>query len=210
MICLLLLSGSYTPGFSQAAKTTDTTKITREYTLETTMLGYIGTDGTRNPVLRANKGDRVRINIVNGELMTHDIALEKLNIKSKGLVEKGSKASIVFTALNNDTYYCTVPGHRAAGMVGRFDVVEGPITNEPTVKGKVPTKDGKPLNLNFEAGTLKDWTATGTAFTDASVMSEDPSPVHAKEMHIGFAGKHFVTSGGTKNYKLTGTLTSVP
>ncbi|RYE21807.1 MAG: dehydrogenase, partial [Sphingobacteriales bacterium] len=104
----------------------------------------------------------------------------------------------------------TVPGHRQAGMVGRFDVVEGPITNEPTVKGKVPTKDGKPLNLNFEAGTLKDWTAMGTAFTVASVISEDPSPVHEKDMHIGFAGKHFVTSGGTKNYKLTGSLTSVP
>ncbi|RYD93489.1 MAG: hypothetical protein EOP54_19085 [Sphingobacteriales bacterium] len=212
LFCLSLVTGSYHASMAYSFQTADTSKIDREYTLEATMLGYMGADGTRNPTLRANKGEKVRINIVNGEVMTHDIALEKLGIKSKGLVEKGSKASITFRAINSDTYYCTVPGHRAAGMVGRFDIVEGPITNTPSVKGILPQKNGKPLNLNFETGTLKDWTATGTAFAEPTkpIISEDPSPVHGKDMHIGFAGKYFVTSGGTKNYKQTGTLTSVP
>jgi len=31
-------------------------------------------------------------------------------------------------------------------------------------------KDGRPLNLDFEDGTLKDWTAAGNAF--------DKQPVH--------------------------------
>jgi putative membrane-bound dehydrogenase-like protein len=186
----------------------DTARIDRDYALEATMLGFFGTDGARNPTLRANKGDMVRIKITNGELMTHDIALEKLGIKSKVILEKGSSTSIVFKAEENDIYFCSVPGHRAAGMVGNFEVVSGAISNT-TIAGQLPQKDNRPLNLNFETGSLQDWTATGDAFANA-VFSTDPSSVHEKEMHIGFEGKYFVSSGGTVNAKLTGTLTSVP
>ena len=42
------------------------------------------------------------------------------------------------------------------------------------------------------------------------LVSQDPSPVHEKDMKINFSGKYFVSSGGTKNYKQTGTLTSAP
>ena len=186
----------------------DTTHFDREYALEATMLGFFAKDGTRNPTLKANKGDRVRIKITNGELMTHDIALEKLGIKSKTIIEKGTTTSISFKAEQSDTYFCTVPGHRAAGMVGNFEVVEGVISNV-TVQGKLPEKDGQPLNLNFETGTLKDWIAKGDAFAKP-LFNADPSPVHEKEMNIGLEGKYFLSSGGTTNYKQTGTLTSVP
>jgi putative membrane-bound dehydrogenase-like protein len=186
----------------------DTTKFDKEFTLEATMLGYFFKNGTRNPTLKVKKGSIVRINIVNGEVMTHDIALEKLGIKSGTISEKGSKSSITFVANKNDTYYCTVPGHRAAGMVGKLEVVEGEII-EKIVVGKLPMKNGKPLNLNFESGDLRDWTATGDAFT-SPLINADPSPIHDKDMTIGFKGKNFLSSGGTVNYKLTGTLTSVP
>jgi len=95
-------------------------KYDREYTLESTMLGYIGADGKRNPILKASKGELVRIKVVNGELMTHDIAIEKAGVKSKTLVEKGDTSSVVFRAETNDVYFCSIPGHRAAGMVGKI------------------------------------------------------------------------------------------
>jgi len=194
---------------AKAAKTGQTTdKVDREYALEATMLGYFAPNGARNPTLKANKGDRVRITVTNGETMTHDIVLEKLGIKSKTLQEKGSKTTISFTADKNDTYFCSVPGHRAAGMVGSVEVVDGVISNA-TVAGQLPMKNGQPLNLNFETGNLTDWTATGDAFAKP-LVSQDPSPVHEKDMTIGFEGKHFLSSGGTANYKLTGTLTSAP
>ncbi len=206
---LLSLSGrQYERPRPQAELVQDTTKIDREYALEATMLGYFAKDGARNPTLKANKGDRVRITITDGELMTHDIALEKLGLKSKSINEKGATASITFTADRSDTYFCTVPGHRAAGMVGQFEVVDGTISRA-TIAGQLPTKNGQPLNLNFETGNLKDWTTTGDAFT-SPLFSTDPSPVHEKDMHIGFAGNHFLSSGGTTNAKLTGTLTSAP
>ena len=93
IICFLVLF------FTSAVSAQQTSAaITREFVLEATMLGYIAKDGTRNPVLKAKRGDRVRITIVNGELMTHDVAMEKLKIKSKTLNEKGQRTSITFTA----------------------------------------------------------------------------------------------------------------
>ncbi|MVM31455.1 dehydrogenase [Spirosoma sp. HMF4905] len=210
LFAVLALTSPYST--AQAPKTKpaqDTEKVDREYALEASMLGYFSKDGARNPTLKANKGDRVRITITDAEQMTHDIALEKLGLKSKSINDKGASTSITFTADKSDTYYCTVPGHRAAGMVGSFEVVEGSVTNA-TIAGQVPMKNGQPLNLNFETGTLKDWTATGDAFANPLVAQDDPSPIHEKDMHIGFAGKYFLSSGGTTNYKLTGTLTSVP
>ncbi|GAB3331690.1 hypothetical protein GCM10027299_37570 [Larkinella ripae] len=210
LLLLFLLPG--TDSIAQSSKTKpavqDTAKVDREYALEATMLGFFAKDGARNPTLKANKGDRVRIMITNGEVMTHDIALEKLKLKSKTILEKGASTSITFKADQNDTYYCSVPGHRQAGMVGSFEIVEGAIA-QATIAGQVPTKDGQPLNLNFESGSLKDWTATGDAFANP-LVNADPSPVHEKEMSIGFGGKYFLSSGGTVNYKQTGTLTSVP
>lgn len=205
LLMLLLLTILLHPNANSQAKK----RYDRDYTLQATMLGYFGENGKRNPVLKARKGESVRIKIVNGENMTHDIALEKLGLKSKVLVQKSDTASIVFKAVNSDTYYCTVPGHRAAGMVGKFEVVEGPITDEVTVAGILPKKGGKALNLGFEKGSLQDWKATGDAFADP-LVSADPSPVHEKDMKIGISGKYFVSSGGTQHYKRTGTLSSEP
>ncbi len=192
---------------SEAQEVENDDRIDRDYALEATMLGYFAQDGTRNPILKANKGDRVRITITNGEVMTHDVAMEKLGIKSETLLEKGSSTSIVFVATSDDTYYCTVPGHRAAGMVGKFEITEGEIV-APTVVGIVPVKNGKPLNVGFERGNLSDWKSEGKAFE--APLFNNPSTVHEKDVKIGLDGDYFLSSGGTSNYKLKGTLTSVP
>lgn len=207
-VVVFLPGADNTASLTQGYLLQDSTKIDRDYSLEATMLGYFGKDGARNPTLQANKGERVRITITNGEQMTHDIALEKLGLKSKSINDKGAKTSLTFTAGQSDTYFCTVPGHRTAGMVGQFEVVEGTIS-DATITGQAPMKGGKPVNLNFETGTLTDWTATGDAFA-SPLFTEDPSPIHEKDMRIGFSGTNFLSSGGTTNHKLTGTLTSVP
>ncbi|MCK0144863.1 hypothetical protein MWU78_04290 [Arenibacter sp. F26102] len=90
--------------------------------------------------------------------MTHDIAW-----RNGDLLKKRSSTSITFKAMENDTYFCTVPGHRAAIMLGKFEVVEGELSG-PSIAGVIPTKNGKPLNLGFESGSLQDWTAIGDAF----------------------------------------------
>ncbi len=80
--------------------------------------------------------------------MTHDIALEKLGIKSKVIIEKGTSTSITFKAEQSDTYFCSVPGHRAAGKKkGSFEAVEGVISNETVVMDRYQAKDAAVTEL---------------------------------------------------------------
>jgi putative membrane-bound dehydrogenase-like protein len=176
----------------------------REYTLESTMLGYRGVggeiDGVRNPTLWARTGETIRLTIVNGELMVHDIALDKPGVRSTQILDKGATASVTFRAVESDLYYCSVPGHRAAGMEGRLDVSDEPHVQS---EGVAPAADGRPINLDFETGTLQDWTVTGDAFAlvrnDAPNADKRPLP----------AGSYWVSSSGRGNAR-KGTLTSVP
>jgi putative membrane-bound dehydrogenase-like protein len=179
-----------------------TPAIDREYTLESTMLGYRGVggeiDGVRNPVLWARTGENVRITIVNGELMVHDISLEKHNVRSAQILDKGAMSSVTFKAKESDTYFCSVPGHRAAGMEGRIDVSDQQPVQSP---GIVPSENGRTLNLDFETGTLENWTATGDAF---ALVKED---LQRRDQRV--AGAYWVSSGLAGNSR-RGTLSSRP
>jgi putative membrane-bound dehydrogenase-like protein len=207
-LVLLFLWQLLTLTAGRAQVPADTARVDREYALEATMLGYFAKDGARNPTLRANRGDRVRITITNGELMTHDIALEKRGLKSRTIQEKGSRTSLTFVADQNDTYYCSVPGHRAAGMVGQIEIVAG-TAELVAVAGEVPRKDGRSLNLGAEMGTLSDWTASGDAFSAPVRLEGGVSPLHEKDLTVGPDGTYFLSSGGTTHARQTGTLTSV-
>ncbi len=69
--------------------------------------------------------------------------------------------------------------------------------------------DGKPLNLDFEAGTLKDWKAEGDAFKGQPVKG-DTIAKRRKGEKSEQQGEYWV--GGFEKYgdKGQGTLTSVP
>ena len=156
LILLLAVSRAYVSTQTPAAKPP---AFDREYILEATMIGYRGVggeiDGVRNPTLWARTGESVRITIVNGELMVHDIALEGMNIKSPQILDKAARTNITFTATKSDIYYCSVPGHRLAGMEGRIDVSDEPRV---TSDGVPAMANGRVLNLDFESGTMGDWT----------------------------------------------------
>src|SRR5262245_52205862 len=70
--------------------------------------------------------------------------------------------------------------------------------------------DGKPLNLDFETGTLKDWTATGTAFKKQPVKGDTVAP-RRNDMKSGHQGNYWIgTYEGGQGDQPKGTLTSVP
>ncbi|MGH9309254.1 MAG: PVC-type heme-binding CxxCH protein, partial [Vicinamibacterales bacterium] len=207
LAALILVGAGHNHLSGQAKPAAGGTSTTREYTLVSTILGYRGQggeiDGIRNPTLWATAGDTVRITIVNGELMVHDVALEKHGVKSAEILEKGATTTLSFTAKESDTYYCSLPGHRAAGMEGRLDVSDAPrVTSE----GVAPQVDGRALNLGFESGTLDDWKVSGDAFT---VVKTDPADDRASEKRRGQAGAYWVSSGSADGAR-KGTLTSVP
>jgi putative membrane-bound dehydrogenase-like protein len=184
-----------------------TQRTDRDYVLEATVVGYRGLggtiDGLRNPVLTAIAGETVRITIVNADLILHDIALEKLQMRSAQILDKGASASITFVAKASDTYYCTIPGHRVAGMEGRVEVSDRP---REIPEGILPDVDGRPLDFGFESGTLDGWAVEGDAFTVVRGNVDSAAPASAP---TGHAGTYWVTSrvGGSA---MMGTLTSPP
>ena len=199
LVGVLLLLGSRVDLATQtpAAKQV---QIDRQYTLEATMVGYRGVggeiDGVRNPTLWARTGETVRITLLNGELMVHDVALEKLAVKSPQILDKGATTTVTFKAEQSDTYFCSVPGHRLAGMEGRIEVSDEPRTKS---EGVAPAADGRALNLDFETGTLDGWTATGDAF---SIVSDELQ-------RNGHVGTYWVSSSAGGSAR-KGTLTSQP
>lgn len=187
----------------------DSKKIDREYILNAKMTGYTGVggeiEGIRNPMLRAKAGEWVRIILVNGELMSHDIVFEKSGVKSIPIVQKGDTTSVVIEAKENDIYFCSIPGHKQM-MNGRFEIVEN-FETSPVDEGITPRKNGRPLNLGFERGNLQDWKSSGEAFSAKSV-AYDPMPLYPDSLLLQQDGDYYVSSGGTANYQLKGTLTS--
>lgn len=206
IVCAFLWGNCKAPSSEPAG---DPAKIDREYVLDAKMTGYTGIggdiDGIRNPLLRAKKGERVRIRLINGELMSHDIVFERSGVKSIPIVQKGDTTSVVVEALEDDVYFCSIPGHRQM-MNGRFEIVES-FDAAVMDEGVSPRKNGKPLNLGFERGNLQDWKATGEAFSIKSVAF-DPAPLYPDSLLIEQGGDYYVSSGGTNNYQLKGTLTS--
>jgi len=93
-------------------------------------------DGVVNPELRANPGDQVTIELVNGDGGTHDVSLPDFDALSDRLIRKGDRASVTFKVQRSGEfdYFCTVLGHRAAGMEGKF--VVGQVSSEPAVAMK--------------------------------------------------------------------------
>jgi len=73
----------------------------------------------------------------------------------------------------------------------------------------VKADDGRELNLGFESGSLKDWTATGTAF-DQMPAKGDAVNRRRNDMTSGHRGEYWVGSYEAHGDAATGTLTSAP
>src|SRR5437764_1359928 len=69
--------------------------------------------------------------------------------------------------------------------------------------------DGKPLNLDFEDGTLKDWHATGNAFERQPVRGDVVYP-RRHDTHSNHQGNFWIGGFEIIGDDGTGTLTSVP
>src|SRR5574338_159438 len=109
-----------------------------EYELTTGMVDgkftYVGVgggiDGVSNPVLSANVGDTVKITLTSDGI-EHDISFPDFNATSEHVVGKGSSTTLSFTVDKGGefVYFCTIPGHREAGMEGKFSVAGSAVDN---------------------------------------------------------------------------------
>jgi nitrite reductase (NO-forming) len=81
-------------------------------------------DGKANPDLTANVGDTVEITLTSGEGAEHNFAIQEFGVDSQHVVGQGNSVKFSFVPDKPGTfaYFCTLPGHRAAGMEGKFIV----------------------------------------------------------------------------------------
>jgi putative membrane-bound dehydrogenase-like protein len=95
------------------------------------------------------------------------------------------------------------------------------LTNVPALAAEPPPKeeppegvlplgtDGKPLNFDFETGTLKDWVAEGEAFVGQPIKGDTVHPRRG-DMHSRHQGQYWIGGYEIHGDRPQGTLTSVP
>ncbi|MCL4252862.1 MAG: nitrite reductase, copper-containing [Anaerolineae bacterium] len=105
-----------------------------EYTLRTVIgqtpaMAFIGVggeiDGMINPTLTANVGDTVKLTVINGDPVLHDLKIDEFNAHTGELLEAEQTVTLEFVVdkPGEFEYYCTVVGHRDIGMFGKLRVV---------------------------------------------------------------------------------------
>jgi nitrite reductase (NO-forming) len=106
-----------------------------EYTLQSGVadgkMVFIGKggdiDGQTNPDLKANVGDTVKVTLISGDGAMHNIHFDGVDKQSEDVVGKDKSVTLEFVPNTEGTfaYYCAIPGHRQAGMEGKFIVGPG-------------------------------------------------------------------------------------
>jgi len=103
-----------------------------EFTLKTATdnngLAFVGVggsiDGQRNPTLSVGANTPVKVNLVNGDSVQHTISFPDFNATAAAVSKIDEETSINFTPSKTGSfqYFCTIAGHKSAGMVGQFNV----------------------------------------------------------------------------------------
>jgi len=95
-----------------------TSGTVREFTIQGYAYGYSPS------TIEVKKGDVVKITFISEDIL-HNLNIEGYNIATES-VSKGQSSTIQFTANTAGTFvfYCSIPGHSDAGMVGKL-IVDG-------------------------------------------------------------------------------------
>ncbi len=169
-------------------------------------IGFGGTiDGVVNPELVAGEGDVVQITLINGEGAEHDIAFEQPSVASQHVVGKGASTTIAFRAAKAgaSSYFCTLPGHRQAGMEGKFTVKakqpEVPVAAAPSISldpAAVPPPLGNraptTVRVDLETVELEGQLADGTTYQYWTFNGHVPGPF--LRVRVGDTVQVFITN----------------
>ncbi len=82
----------------------------------------MGTMDFKPNTLTVTKGTAVTLNIKNTSALNHNFSLDAFHVNQN--VDASQSATVTFTPDQTGTYYfyCNVPGHAQAGMVGKLTV----------------------------------------------------------------------------------------
>lgn len=154
---------------------------------------YIGVggdiDGKINPTLMVHEGETVQINLINGEGAEHDVVIDAYAARSERVLRAGASTTLAFLAdrVGEFDYFCSVPGHRDAGMAGRLqvmpgaraemqatapDIVHDPTDLPPPLRGRPP----QTVEVNLETVELRGMLADKTTYSYWTFNRKVPGP----------------------------------
>jgi len=154
---------------------------------------YIGVggeiEGKVNPDLVVHEGEIVQINLINGEGADHDIVIDQYGVRSSIVIGKNASSTFSFTANKPGefVYFCSIAGHRQAGMEGMIRVVAGSREAEATDAADIvrdPADLPKPIGprspqvvkVELETIELKGKLDDGTSYVYWTFNGKVPGP----------------------------------
>jgi nitrite reductase (NO-forming) len=144
---------------------------------------FMGVDGDiagqTNPTLQAKVGDTLSLTLTSGDGALHDFVAPDYKAKSIPVSGEGKSITLTFKVDKAGTfpYYCSIPGHREAGMEGKI-VVTG---DEGSAKEALPAPgDGNVAAVKM-AMTPTALPAAANLVDIVRAPTDLPAPVGARE-----------------------------
>jgi nitrite reductase (NO-forming) len=134
------------------------------------------------------EGAVVQITLINGDGAMHDVVFPDFQAATEQVISKGSSSTTVFKADKNGAfpYYCSIPGHRQAGMEGQLvvgqaqaveetgaDIVRNPA-DVPVPIGNRPAQNAR---VDLETIEVKGQLANGTTYSYWTFNGQVPGPM---------------------------------
>jgi len=111
-------------------------------------------DGVDNPTLKVPLNTVVQITLIDGDGSEHDISIPAFNVLSNHVIGKRASTVVVFRAdtAGRYDYFCTLPGHRQAGMQGTLVIGNTPpVAQAPAAASIVLDPADVPLPVGARA-----------------------------------------------------------
>src|SRR5262249_40009199 len=180
---------------SPAAEYTPTIRFRLRTELAEGKMAFVGAGGDIenmvNPALRVAVGDIVQVTLINNDGIEHDVAFPDFKAATDRVNRKGASSVTVFRAdkAGEFAYFCTLPGHRPAGMEGKLNVggAKAPaVTLPPSVSivraatdlpGPPAAGPARTVQVELEAGELVGKLANQTTHALLALHRTEPPPL---------------------------------
>jgi nitrite reductase (NO-forming) len=179
---------------SPAADYTPTVRFRLRTELAEGKMAFVGVggdiEGVVNPTLRVAEGDVVQVGLINGDGVEHDLMFPEFKAATDRVNRKGASSVTVFRAgqAGEFAYFCSLPGHRQAGMEGKIVVGSGKgavaalpssvsIARDPAdLPGPLAAGPPRTVSVELEAVELVGKLASETTYNYWTFNGKVPGP----------------------------------
>lgn len=153
-------------------------------------MAFLTPEGEANPDLVVQLGDVVKIILINGDNVQHNLLIDEFGVSSQDVLQKDQQVEVVFSAdqAGSFSYYCSLPGHRQAGMEGTLVVGDGtteelePLdladVSRPPDDLPAPLDQSEPQSVRLDLETVEvlGRLADGTGYSYWTFNGKVPGP----------------------------------